>query len=484
VDENQNYIGRHECSFVQAGNKFFLMGGREDAKRVDRYDYATNTWSTGAPAPKEFNHFQAVEYEGLIWIIGAYNTNKYPNEANEPNVYVYDPATNRWMMGPQIPLSRRRGGAGLAVYNDQFYVVGGNSGGHNGTVGSGGGAVAFLDRYDPRANTWEVLADAPRRRDHFKAIVVESTNKLYCIGGRETDWPNVFDNTTAAVDVYDFGTGSWSTVPNVSLPSPRAGASNVLFRGKILVIGGESNTQSTAFRRVDAFDPFSQNFSTAANMIYARHGTQALVSGPGVIITGGSPTRGGGYQTNMEVYNQFAPLGSASTAGVLNVPGGIASIPKDQVIGVTLQHTTGNTGVLVQSVSLQGVDTGLFTLLSPPSVPFLVGRSEARTLFVTYTGNKELSNVALVVTYSGGTSLAVALQGINSNPEPTDPPTQQPTPVPSPPRPTTAPTPVSRFGTTCFLDDNTAVKNAVGVRAIRSRISPFDDVASSHQLYS
>jgi surface protein len=464
VNENQNYIGRHECSFVQAGNKFFLMGGREDAKRVDRYDYASNTWSTGAPAPKELNHFQAVEYQGLVWVIAAFNTNNFPNEANEPNVHVYDPAVNKWMVGPQIPPARQRGGAGLAVYNDQFYVVGGNSGGHYGwAYAITGGAVPFLDRYDPRANTWEVLADAPRSRDHFQAIVVESANKLYCIGGRATDYPVVFDNTVAAVDVYDFGTGSWATVSNISLPSPRAGASNVLFRGKILVIGGESNTQTAAFKRVDAFDPVSQTFSAAANLIYARHGTQALVSGPGVIITGGSPTRGGGYQTNMEAYNQFAPVGTASTAGVLSVAGGTVSVLKGQVTNVPIVHSSGNTGVLVQSISLQGADAGLFTLLSPPTTPFLIGQGESRTLFAMYNGNRALSTIVLVLTYSGGTTLTVPLQGVNTNPTPTNPPTKQPTPMPSPLRPTTAPTPVSRFGTTCFPADGNALRTAVGV---------------------
>jgi large repetitive protein len=462
VNENLNYIGREECAFVQAGDKFYMMGGRQDAKRVDRYDYATNSWSTGAPAPKEFNHFQAITYQGLIWVIAAFNTNNYPNEANEPNVYVYDPAADKWMQGPPIPLGRLRGGAGLAVYNDQFYVVGGNSGGHNGTAGSGGGPVPFLDRYDPRANTWDLLADAPTSRDHFMAIVV--SNKMYCIGGRATDWPNVFDNTTASVDVYDFSTGTWSTVPNVTLPSPRAGASNVLFRGKILVIGGESNTQVAAFKRVDAFDPVTQTFSTAADTLYPRHGTQAVVSGPGVIITGGVSTRGGGYQTNMEVYNQFAPVGTASTAGVLGVLSGTVSVVKGQVTNVPLVHSAGNTGVIVQSISLQGADAGLYALLSPPTTPFLIGQGETRTLFVMYNGNKALSTVTVNVTYSGGTTLTVPVQGFNSNPTPTIAPTRQPTPMPSPPRPTLAPTPVSRFGTTCFPANGDALRLAVGVR--------------------
>jgi hypothetical protein len=170
----------------------------------------------------------------------------------------------------------------------------------------------------------------------------------------------------------------------------------------------------------------------------------------------------------MEVYNQYAPVGTASIAGVLSVVGGTVSVLKGQVTNVPIVHSSGNTGVLVQNISLQGADAGLYTLLSPPSVPFLVGRSESRTLFAMYNGNKALSTIVLVLTYSGGTTLTVPLQGVNTNPTPTNPPTKQPTPMPSPPQPTTAPTPVSRFGTTCFPADGNALRTAVGVSGHQS----------------
>jgi len=65
-NENESYVERHECSFVQSGNKFIMFGGREQAQRVDIYDYTNDSWSQGTQAPEEFNHFQALEYDGLI----------------------------------------------------------------------------------------------------------------------------------------------------------------------------------------------------------------------------------------------------------------------------------------------------------------------------------------------------------------------------------------------------------------------------------
>lgn len=68
LDENQSYTARHECSFVQAGDLFYLFGGRENPKKLEIYNYTSDTWFVGASPDYEFNHFQALEHEGLIWV--------------------------------------------------------------------------------------------------------------------------------------------------------------------------------------------------------------------------------------------------------------------------------------------------------------------------------------------------------------------------------------------------------------------------------
>src|SRR5690606_22067035 len=137
----------------------------------------SNTWTTlSQSAPKSFNHFQATEYGGLIWVIGAFRTNSFPEEEPEEHIWAFDPVKQEWMQGPEIPEDRRRGSAGLVVYNDKFYVIGGN------TIGHSGGYVNWFDEYDPGKGTWTVLEDAPRARDHFFATVIG--NKLYAASGR------------------------------------------------------------------------------------------------------------------------------------------------------------------------------------------------------------------------------------------------------------------------------------------------------------
>lgn len=174
------------------------------------------------------------------------------------------------------------------VYQDKFYLVGGNKNGHNGEF------VPWLDEYNPRTSSWTTLADAPHARDQFQAAVVG--DRMYVAGGRRTNSSNVFNDTIQEVDVYDFTSGGWMTtnLPD-DLPSPRAGAATAVFDGKIMGMGGESGGQKTAHNEVHALDTTTGEWSVLSPLIHARHGTQAIVSGQGVYVAGGSAKQGGGH---------------------------------------------------------------------------------------------------------------------------------------------------------------------------------------------
>lgn len=398
--EDEGYTARHECSFVQAGDRFYLFGGRENAQTLDTYDYGANAWSTSAPAPLPFNHFQATEYQGLVWVVGAFETNSFPNEDPADHVWVFDPANDAWMRGPEIPVARRRGGAGLVQHGGKFYVVAGNTIGHN------GGYVPWFDVFDPRTGVWTELPDAPGARDHFHAAVYDDA--LYVAGGRLSGGPGgTFAPLVAEVDVYDFGTQTWSTLPAASdLPTPRAAAAVAVFDDQILVIGGEGNGQ--AYDTVEALDPLTNTWQTLASLNHARHGTQAIVSGAGVYVAAGSPNQGGGSQKNMEVYDADAPTGTPATAGELSlsVEGDFAG---GAPVSVLVSHTGGNQGVYVTGVTLTGADAADFALTWAVPDAFLVGVGEGVALQVEYLGATAPATATLELTSAGGATWSVQL---------------------------------------------------------------------------
>ena len=295
---------RHENAYVAIGDLFYLVGGRGD-RPVEIYDPATQTWETGSTPPFQMHHFQAVAYDDKVYVMGAF-TEGFPNEKPIPNIYIYDPATDEWSMGPEIPEDRRRGAAGVVVYNDHFYIVCGIQNGHM------DGHVTWLDRYDPATDTWTQLADAPTARDHFHAAVLDG--KLYAAGGRRSSHATgeVFQLTEKLVDVYDFATDTWTTLPTSgNLPTERAGTGAIAYNGHIVVLGGESGRRlpedgdegpPTAHSEVEAYNPSTGTWTTLPPMIQGRHGTQAVVYNNQIFIAAGSRTLGGNEINSHEVY--------------------------------------------------------------------------------------------------------------------------------------------------------------------------------------
>lgn len=414
--DDENYTARHEASFVQAGDKFYLFGGRENSQDLDVYDYQTKTWSTiPASAPKEFNHFQATEYQGLIWVIGAFQTNNFPDELPADFIWTYNPATDIWIQGPEIPDSRKRGSSGLVMYNDKFYVIGGNTIGHN------GGYIPWFDEFDPATGTWTPLADAPRARDHFHAAVIG--DKLYLAGGRLSGGDGgTFAPLIPEVDVYDFTTGTWTTLPaGQNLPTPRGAASVGVFQNELYVIGGEigtdlqGNVVNDAVKTTESYNPTAETWTTRADMITERHGTQAIVSGDGIHITAGSNSQGGGgTMKNMEYYGADNPVGTPLTVGQLSAATSL-SVPVGGSAILPITHSGGNTGVVLADIQISGNNASNFDIISGGGFG-LVPVGGSLDLTIAHNGSAEAETAGLTLSYGDGTTIQVALVSSAANP--------------------------------------------------------------------
>ena len=178
-----------------------------------------------------------------------------------------------------------------------IYVVAGIQNGHT------DGHVSWFDAFDPATGEWTQLPDAPRPRDHFQVAIVD--DKLYAIGGRRSSAATgqTFELTVPEVDVYDFTTGEWSTLPAESnLPTERAGTTSVVLNGEILVIGGESAAQQPAHAEVEALNPATGQWRTLAPLNTGRHATQAVEHEGKVYVAAGSRTRGATEINSQEVF--------------------------------------------------------------------------------------------------------------------------------------------------------------------------------------
>lgn len=298
LEPENDCTSRHENALAAVEGKLILVGGR-GVKPVESFDPKTNRWTKLIETPVEMHHFQAVTFKDEVWVLGAF-TGGYPHETPIPHVYIFNPEKNEWRVGPEIPADRRRGAAGVFVHKNKIYMVCGIQDGH------WDGHVAWLDEYDPKTNTWKKLADAPHVRDHVQAVVIN--DKIYVAGGRRSTAKigQVLNLTEGAVDIYDFKTGQWNTLPeSANLPTLRAGNASVVLDGKLLVIGGESGEQVPAHSEVEALNTKTMKWEKLPSLKQGRHGTGAVNVKGKIYIVAGSGNRGGGPELNsIEVLQQ------------------------------------------------------------------------------------------------------------------------------------------------------------------------------------
>ncbi|MFY0652616.1 MAG: galactose oxidase [Cyclobacteriaceae bacterium] len=290
---------RHECGFVEHKKDLYLVGGRR-IHPVEKFTVADSAWAQLAETPLEMHHITPVSVNDKIYVVGGL-TGKYPKEPPLSHVYAFDPKTNTWVKVFEIPEDRRRGGAGVTVYKGQIYIVNGI------TLGHTSGTCAMFDVYDPEANTWTKLPDAPTIRDHSSAVVLGG--KLIALGGRNTSYHEegkfsaFFSTVRTTVDYFDFKTQKWDTYKS-EVPAPSAGAGAVAFKGKVYFVGGETG-EKPANHHMYAFNPKKDEWVKKSYLNRGRHGTNAVLRSGKIYIAAGSGNRGGGPElTSIEVYTE------------------------------------------------------------------------------------------------------------------------------------------------------------------------------------
>lgn len=382
-------LQRHENGFVEVNGKFYLIGGR-GVKNVNIFDPATRIWTNGAAPPIELHHFQAVVYQSKIYLICAM-TGGYPAETPVDRIYIYDPASNAWSQGAIIPVARRRGSAGVALYNGKFYIVAGIQDGHR------SGWVSWADEYDPATGIWTTLPNAPQARDHFHVDVING--KIYCAGGRRTSQPNYAANTISSVDVFDIATRTWSTPTQI--PTPRGAPAVAVVNNELVVAGGEVDYQSNALTTVQSYNPVTNAWTNRPNLNVGRHGTQFIYHSGNLYIVAGSTTMGGGGENNT--------MASAVYGSPVNTPPVVAQAPAAQSVPNTQSNVVLQLGTIFSDDG--GVSNLTFTVPNNTN-PSLIGNTQIAGTQLTFalSGTTGSGTITLQATDISNASVQTTFQ--------------------------------------------------------------------------
>ncbi len=391
---------RHETGYVEAGNKFYMLGGRETNK-VNIYDPTTDIWIEGASSPINIHHYQGVEYQGFIYVMGAF-TGTFPNDIPVSNIYIYDPIMDEWIVGPEIPAARRRGGAACVAYKGKIYLSGGIVNGHI------DGVVNWLDEYDPVTNTWTMLPDAPNTRDHCKGAIYE--DKLYMVGGAKTGFNGNLNSLESAIDVYDFDTETWTTLNN-PIPTPRGGNAVAILGNELLAIGGNSSS-GTAIASTQALNLDNDNWRILPSLNQARHGYQAVVNNGVVYVAAGAPLADGNSHNSQEVFyftQKNVPVLNPIVQSVLVVEGENLNTLNflefvDSSETLILRNTQGNQGIIIEDINIVPGSSTTFSvaIINNVSFPLVLAAGDSLGVTINTTGPiPSAEKGILLITHSG-----------------------------------------------------------------------------------
>jgi len=172
-------------------------------------------------------------------------TGSWNNEYDTKSYYIVDPVADTIRIGGLIPLEFRRGAAGVAVYNDVFYITQGANNGHQKKYG--GLPYNGFTRFTPATGEWEALGQIPAyNRDHFRAALIGS--HLFLVAGRDTTKSNEAElccgwlpEPIEYIDLSDLDNDVWHE--GAPVPFPLCGHGLVVDedRGDIIIFGGESD---------------------------------------------------------------------------------------------------------------------------------------------------------------------------------------------------------------------------------------------------
>jgi non-specific serine/threonine protein kinase len=178
---------RAAAAAAVVGDKIVVVGGRIGSKLVSQTEvYDGTAWHDGASIPVPGDHLAAASDRSYLYAVGG---RKFDSRHNTTAVQRYEPATDRWTSLP--PLPKPVSGAGAAIINGQLLVAGGEN--------TTPAAVSTVQAYDliAPAPSWVILPPLTLARHGLAVTAIGNT--LYAIGGSTQPGHTASTNTVDAL---------------------------------------------------------------------------------------------------------------------------------------------------------------------------------------------------------------------------------------------------------------------------------------------
>ena len=194
-------ISRHHFGIAALDGKIYVSGGLPDWFRLTDtcfvYNPETDAWSEIAPLPYRLATHSMAALDGKLYVVGGNNA---PITGGPMKMFVYDPATDAWDDSrEEMPTGREH----LAVVSAEgkLYVLGGRI--------QQGANLALVEIYDPQTDTWTRGPDMPVAVSGFTAAYLDG--RIHATGGEDLFAMMVMN----AHQVLDLATMTWEQWPEL-----------------------------------------------------------------------------------------------------------------------------------------------------------------------------------------------------------------------------------------------------------------------------
>ncbi|MEZ0228097.1 MAG: Kelch repeat-containing protein, partial [Planctomycetota bacterium] len=288
-------------------NVIYALGGRGTdgvpLSSVERFDPATNSWSTAPSMPSARYGFGAVALtDGRILVIGGWDANGDVISS----IDAYDTATGAWS-GPIANLPVAVGGCAAAVGADgRVYVFGGRN--------ASGSVTNLVQIYDPTTGSWSSGNKLPHSAASLTATAAPD-GRIYVMGGDAQG-----GNMGPTIWAYNTALDDWDHAATQPKAQPGIAAATGS-DGNVYAVGGYDNA-------TEVFQSFKANanqkpYESVIGLSTFRSGL-AAVQGPDGRIYAIGGSQNGVALTLVEAYGPSISITpSSGPAGtVVTVNGG------------------------------------------------------------------------------------------------------------------------------------------------------------------
>ncbi len=254
------------------------------------FDPGTNEWTEGPDLPSPRHHIVLGAAEGQVYGFGGFVGETLRNGFQFRNdVYAFD--GEQWTRIGAMP--EPLGETVALSLDDRIHLI---TGSLHGATDEAQGATDTHLVYDAAADAWSRAKPAPTARSSATGAIIDG--RLYVAAGRRREAGDI--NNLSVLERYDPEADSWTELS--PLPQPSGGLAGAALDGTLYVFGGEYFSEGGGvYEHTWAYDPAANAWTEQPPMPTPRHGLAGTAIDGRVFAIGG---------------NTAAAIGAATTATV------------------------------------------------------------------------------------------------------------------------------------------------------------------------